>query len=679
MLIQYIAKYLRRGIVANVLFCLLLALSGALLCLSAGLWYSADKAIRDIDKTITTIAVPNSFSVSRYMKDDSGEITEAEALARVREEVYASGLFEMDQRRLFGGYVEGVSPVAFRAGGIGLESAVYETSPQSYAAFVATCIRVEDMYRFDWEEYDPDSGEIPPITNSVTARFVVDEIIRLNEGVTEPLYVDVDFSYLNADDTNTASEGEQYLLVGNYARSSMTLSFEGNISEALAEPVVYSTELDNQFLDYLAFFCGGHSAWSGPVSERVWTVSLDNGEMIQAEEIFPLEASKWVMEEESGTGYSLYDIDEVDFDQVLDISDIATETLQVLTTNNPNSLLRLNQRRDFLTEGRSFTDLEATNGDLVCLISAQLAEENGLEIGDVLPLSKFALVMGHVTLRVQMAEGLFRDRSFWVPSHYHTDLPLTEPQDYTIIGFYEILKAEAGDYAISPNTIIIPDRSFDDVAGEPVSRYEIPDYPMPLIADALIVPNGKNSEIKELLNTVVPGYGGLFQFYDQGYKLLMDTVNNMRFGMSWILALAFAGWVAVTVMFSLFYILRKRKEAKLLYAIGLSGRNRFGWIFGQCVVIIVMAQVLVLLVTVPLYDTILDTATRTAMSFTYSFRDMILSDAVEIGIRRELPLSKSPAALISTVAISTGLLLFISGFVSARTALFRSGRKNEES
>jgi hypothetical protein len=413
---------------------------------------------------------------------------------------------------------------------------------------------------------------------------------------------------------------------------------------------------------------------------RGWGVITYEGEFIGEDEIFPLAAYMWVIEEGSGPGYSIYgNIDEIDLEQMMGAADIATEALQVLTSNNPNSLLRLNQRRDFLTEGRSFTASEVENGELVCLISAQLAAENGLKIGDTLPLSKFALEMGKITLTMLVGEGLTQERSFWVPSQYRADLPLTEPQDYTIVGFYEVLRAEAGDYAISPNTVIIPDRSFSDVAGEPNNSYGITDYPMPLIADGLIVPNGKNNEIKELLNEVAPGYGGLFQFYDQGYKLLMDTLGNMRFGMSWILALTLAGWVAVTVMFALFYILRKRQEAELLHAIGVSNRKRFGWVFLQCAVIVVMAQALALAVTLPLYDNILDTATRTAMSFTYSFRDMMLSDAVEVGIRRELPLDRSPVALISTVVIGTVLLLATAGFVSVRAAKFKSlNDKHEE-
>jgi len=41
---------------------------GALLALSAGLWFSAYKSVRDLETTITTIALPDRFAMRLYRK-----------------------------------------------------------------------------------------------------------------------------------------------------------------------------------------------------------------------------------------------------------------------------------------------------------------------------------------------------------------------------------------------------------------------------------------------------------------------------------------------------------------------------------------------------------------------------------------------------------------------------------
>ena len=78
MFFRYILKNFRRSAVTNALFCLLLVLAGALFALSAGLWYSSYKSERDLDKIITTIAIPDVYAIRRYAasKLKSGDFSE---------------------------------------------------------------------------------------------------------------------------------------------------------------------------------------------------------------------------------------------------------------------------------------------------------------------------------------------------------------------------------------------------------------------------------------------------------------------------------------------------------------------------------------------------------------------------------------------------------------------------
>ena len=693
MLFYYISKHIKRGIVTNMLFCSLLALSGALLCISAGLWYSANKAIRDIDKTITTIAVPDQFAISKYVANTDEAISEEELRLSIHELIYGSGLFEMDKRRLFGGFALGFSPVSMRTFGVGTETGVALITAQSMAVFVATCVIIKDDFSIEWQPPEIEGERPYPVfTRFVLGRFSIDEVINSSKGVRKPRFVDVHFWALKPDGTLPVKTGGQYVLVGNYSGggfqgSWIDLSFEGEMVKKPSNPILSVQEIadtESMWLMNFAAMLGGQSGvYTHPDGREEWCVWLSNweweisdageivkdGDYILESEIFPFESSQYYQVAGSGEGYSIYPVDEADYERINEKM-IATNAIQVLTTNNPNSLLRLNQRRDFLTAGRSFTQAEIKNGSPVCLVSSHFAETNMLKVGDTIPLSMFAMTLGYTTIPIQVSEYVVRDKSFWVPSQYDPSLPLTKPIDYEIVGIYEVQRAEAGDFALSPNMVIIPDNSISDVPGTAVSRFDIPIYPMPLIGDSLIAPNGKTLETREQINSIAAGYGNLFKFYDQGYRVLMDTYYNMRFGMSWILALALFGWTAVAVMFLLFYVKRKRNEAELLQAIGIGKRERFKWVFVQCVAIIFFAQVITLIVTLPIYGSILETATKAVMIFTTGFRDMILSDAVEAGVRRELPLDRSPVALIITTLIGMGILLTATALITKRTVTF---------
>ena len=156
-MIKYVLRQLRRSAVTNALFCLLLTLAGTLLCISAGLWYSAHKALLDIDETITTIAVPDRFAIHRRalgyvhenllpeLEDDIYEFNaavlnaEEEIRKTIRDEIYSSGVLELDHRRLFGAFAEGISPIPLSAIGFGIEPRIAFFSGQALAAFVVTC------------------------------------------------------------------------------------------------------------------------------------------------------------------------------------------------------------------------------------------------------------------------------------------------------------------------------------------------------------------------------------------------------------------------------------------------------------------------------------------------------------------------------------------------------------
>jgi len=304
----------------------------------------------------------------------------------------------------------------------------------------------------------------------------------------------------------------------------------------------------------------------------------------------------------------------------------------------------------------------------VCVISEQLAEENGLSIGDKLPLQLYASELGSLSF--------LGEEAAWLPSPYHPGLELSAPMEYEIVGIYMGLTQEMRDHSISPNTVIIPASSFDGIEGTPQSRLGQP-YEPPLLR-TIIIPNGEVDEVKAIIEGISEGYSGFFRYFDQGFLRLVPILENLSFGMSWILALSAVGWAVSLVMFSLFYVGRRKKDMTLLYGLGVSKTKCFAWVFTQCAVVILVAHAIVVAAMLPIYEGILESALSLSTEFTEIYRNFTLSDMnVAGGIRFTLPLDRTPMGLIIAAAGSTVTLLVTSSVIIARATKNRWQSRQE--
>ncbi|MCL2221486.1 MAG: hypothetical protein FWC20_04885 [Oscillospiraceae bacterium] len=669
---RYIRRQLRRSTVSNVLFCLLLAFAGTLLCISAGLWYSAHRAILDIDDTITTIGVPDSFMVSRYA--DENNISEDEAHELLRERVYSSELLQFDTRRLYNAHAEGITTVPLRTQGFGIEPHIASLSPMSTAAFFVTCERVEAEYRLRWQWDDIDSddaADIPDEERTYTvfvertyrATFTVEEVLHLHRSYERPgRRIAISF-ILDYGGVAPFEGGQQYIVTGSYRPGGFGAGMSALIMDTpqreLTEVSVGYVYDSNELLRLLGWASWGVDYLPLEIREPLVIQRDESAEP----SFFEVTGS---LEDALDTEIWARMIEE------LDIAAVSAESFPVLTTGDANSLFRVNQRRNLFTEGRIFTAGEIRNGERVALVTRHFAEHNELSVGDVLPLRLYAAVLGYVP--TWFSPGGYRGSilaNIWIPSLYHPDLEVTEPIGFTIVGIMDTFLWDIDDHAIPRNMVIIPDSSFEGVSGEPVSDFNVREH-VPLLADGLIIPNGFIQETRATINSIEYGYAVLFRFFDQGYGTLMVALSNLRFGMSWILGLVLAVWIAVVFLFSMFYTARKRKEAAVLCAIGVSKKNRFGWVFAQSALLIILSLGISLAVTIPIFGYIVDAAANITEAFTLEFRDLRLSDAADAGLRNSIPLSRSTAALTISAVGGAALLLVVTALMSERVVVFKT-------
>ena len=368
----------------------------------------------------------------------------------------------------------------------------------------------------------------------------------------------------------------------------------------------------------------------------------------------------------------------------IELIGISEASFPILTTNDPISIFELHQQRNLIYAGRKFTDYEIRSGANVALVSRAFAEHNELGIGDTISLELYnaALEKTVVTYPSGLeAGGAEASQVMWLPTLYSPELERTEPTDFTIVGIYRtsiVGQTLRLDYAIPRNAVIIPDGSVGILHGEPMLSADYAHIYTPLLDDALIVANGRTDEVIEVLNYHSEGLGYFFIFFDQGYESLVNILNNLLFGATWILVLAASAWAVVVFVFAMFYVARKRKEAALLHSLGISRGKRTLWIFIQCTAVILFALAISLAITLPLYSDIVDVAAGVAEDFAHELRDLRLSDAADTGLRASIPLSEEPIDTVIAAGGATMLLLVLAALVSARSSVFKTLNKVED-
>lgn len=68
---------------------------------------------------------------------------------------------------------------------------------------------------------------------------------------------------------------------------------------------------------------------------------------------------------------------------------VNSHSVPVLAVNHLEALADFAAGTTMVTQGRSISQAEYDSGAAVCLVSESLARENGLNVGDVLPLSLY--------------------------------------------------------------------------------------------------------------------------------------------------------------------------------------------------------------------------------------------------------------------------------------------------
>lgn len=250
--------------------------------------------------------------------------------------------------------------------------------------------------------------------------------------------------------------------------------------------------------------------------------------------------------------------------QIIDNAQRNIRGLIVIGTNNMYALPAFNIGEAYIIEGRDFSFSEMAAGDKVCLISASLARENGLEVGDEIGFS--------------LQQTGYEYFSGYLPPKYKpgdftpSSTEFTESERCEIIGIYAAPAWDTHVDTFSPNTVFVPSLALpEDIPQTP--EYQACTLPFTRERPgmfSLVLQHGSEQAFLEQLG---PDLAEGVRFFDQGYSRVrpqLEALNRQAGGLFLVSALV---WVVVMVFFFLLLTRGLRPVLGIMVSLGAGGRS----------------------------------------------------------------------------------------------------------
>lgn len=177
---------------------------------------------------------------------------------------------------------------------------------------------------------------------------------------------------------------------------------------------------------------------------------------------------------------------------------VCEHSLSLIGTDCLESIYTFNIREATVTEGQTFTAAQYESGERVCIISRELAQQNGLQVGDMLPLQVYraAYVYGD-------PGAIANYNNIYDPYAGYGD-----EGEWRIVGIYAHDYEPGGEYDLHPNTVFVPNKS---LAGDYSQNVSLPNSDFAL---SFILKKGQAEAFR--LEAEAAGYGGMFIYHDGG-------------------------------------------------------------------------------------------------------------------------------------------------------------------
>ena len=662
---------------------LLLALAGAILCLSGGQYWAAVQTRAAVERTYTTVAVITGLGSS---EETAGSMN-AESLRQ--DSAFGAAIFfqEPEQQswdiirsRPTVGMVSGYSPCLKPAislyTGHRSSDAPYEYSIVEIRADAVTEAnndwfgesgsanwqldgQVLGIYGLNDAFRDP-SGQ----RASVTLHQEYDDPAELLHPEAGKRYLLLSHSYGDSEWSLRRNVADWVFMETNVQLDPWSLDISGNLirydqrknqsehwyhtaGDAAEEPVelapeelIYSdpttgTEVMNVDLDSFGLFSFAVDMFK------------DTGEIMVED---PQQPGNWRPETVDYTQYNLPSIQElpdgVTAQEVIDSTSswrMAMESIQtnnhsvpVLAVDSVEGMLEFASGRTQITQGRSISQEEYRDGAAVCLISETLARESGLDVGDTLPLS---LYEKEKNLMPTMVGDSDPTAYYYLPQR-----GFQQETEYTVIGLYR-QSSEWGKTVASftPNSVLTPKKSVTCAMETGSSAIEA--SPSGLWG-TMVLQNGTAGQMESRL--AENGLGGTVTYYDQGYSDIVESLDGYTRVSRTVLCVGLALWAVVLAAYCVLLPMQEGKTALRMWTLGAKRRDIAGQIWTPSALMAAAGTVIALAVSIP------------GMSWA--------TDKIQALTGSDLTLTVSVGQTMALCAVALAIALAVIALVSVSTA-----------
>ena len=624
MMIRYEIKQLCCAPLRVAVLLLALTVMCVAVTVSTGLELASAAALEHMESCYITTAQPippraESYDTLGQYMEAQNEYTGHMNLFR-RQAPDMASIETYTEHSAYGAYGEGITPLTY---GYDTDSSVFTANrPNNLVVLAVRCERVDQLVR----ETGYGTKYVMPLT---AYRMAVEEVVLAHEDITVASNIIFSTGITLEDGSAPFVKGERYLVWGLYDAVSALygkLTLPTDMSPALVVPVLQESEDGIHLLT---------SYWSGdstrPIIARLGSLTVK--EM--------MESASWEQ-----------------WDEVMKIAHASIDSLRIFSTDRVlvHSAFMTGQAQ--LVAGRDFTDEELEKGDRVCILNVELAERNGLSLGDSISLNFY--ITNFVAEDITMDSTPYPNRLF-TPG-YRENQVNAESGNYVIVGLYQLDgRIQGSATELHHNTVLVPQSALHLVhAAHKYSPFTI------------VLPNGGIHAFEEEFVTL--GFDLKFQYDDQGYAETVPHLTMLHTSVRAIHRLCICLWVLVMAVLIMMYLMMQNAAAQVKFRVGVSRGCIFGHTLFGGLLLLAVSSALGGGASVLLYNTVLRKLMDSDFTVFYTaFGSKSESAEILTGVFDFM--QQSPETLIRICAMQLGaaavLLILSAAWLYLRPAHYR--------
>lgn len=561
------------------LLVLLLSFSVLLSCTGYSAWESAKTQKNEISNGYTTIAIP--------IEPDLSNLSPEEITTALQNRVFADKAAQeapqittVDRRCLLSAHIADSRSLSSSSIDPSEYNTAFDGECYSLAVFALRCSGIREQPTEGMFLYD--------------ATFSVEEIICLSDAYNTFPKPDSVHIYSDVRESNGAvpfEKGKTYLVFGQYQDHRVVRSADG----------YDQVKNENR---YIVPFPEINSNFYGEPS------SLELGSYNGLDYHFPAAGQlPWVCEYTgSVTDYLNSDAASTWREDIVPLCQLNYESAAVILTDRAESMYSFNTGDEALLSGRFFTGEEYTNGDDVCVISAAYAEQNGLQLGDMIQLDYYDSGFGEynngATANSMLAAedpGPYRQRYYMSP-----DDAIGVCKNYTIVGIYTGARFAFGAYQLNADTILVPKASVPNA-----QNYETRANSL---LNTFVLKNGSAKEFEKYMEQ--QNLAGQFLYFDQDFSSMQESLDALETN---AMRLMMVGIGVFLLTSALFLFLNFRRMNLTIRGVRLLGRSSKA-VFREIIMALIPLETLAVLFGTCAAIALFDVVTRNLLSSALTLR-----------------------------------------------------------